>query len=180
MFDLETNINTDLIIRKSGCDDACLKQVLKKMEQKQLISYRIISNDSNITFNEVREDELTINRVAKFLEKQNNIKSAQFDSIVDYLTNTDTCKSRLILNYFGEEQKGYCGICSWCITKNKAKKAPANTAHEIISELQREPYSSRELEEKLKLSSKEILYALQLLLENEKIKINKNNKYSLI
>src|SRR5690606_6464960 len=179
VFDMETNLNTDLIVRKAKTNEEGVMQVLKRLHEKEVISFRSLGNDSKLTFNEVREDELTINRVAKFLEKQNNIKIQQFDAVVNYIENMQACKSRLILTYFDEEANGDCGICSYCITKSKKVKDPSQVALQVLELISSEALSSRDIEDKLELTPDEVIFAIQILLENDKIKINTNNQYIL-
>ncbi|WP_417350339.1 RecQ family ATP-dependent DNA helicase [Flavobacterium alkalisoli] len=179
VFDMETSLNADLIIRKAKTTQEELQQVLKRLSDKEVISYHSLGNDSRLTFNEVREDDLTINRVAKFLEKQNEIKTTQLDRVINYINDTETCKSRLILNYFDEESQTDCGICSWCINKVRKTKEPVETATAILQLLEKGAMSSREIEEKLELTPKETIFAVQILLENDRIKINANNQYIL-
>ena len=180
IFDMETPLNTDLILRKSKASLDELTKLLERLHQKEIISYHSTGNDSQLTFNEVREDELTINRVSRFLEKQNEIKLAQFDAVIDYITNTTTCKSRLILSYFDEESTKDCGICSYCIARNRPAKNTQEIAIAIIELLEQGNINSRDIEEKLELTPQETVFTLQLLLENNKIKITTNNTYSLI
>ncbi|QEE49587.1 RecQ family ATP-dependent DNA helicase [Flavobacterium alkalisoli] len=179
VFDMETSLNADLIIRKAKTTQEELQQVLKRLNDKEVISYHSLGNDSRLTFNEVREDDLTINRVAKFLEKQNEIKTTQLDRVINYINDTETCKSRLILKYFDEESQTDCGICSWCINKVRKTKEPVETATAILQLLEKGAMSSRDIEEKLELTPKETIFAIQILLENDRIKINANNQYIL-
>ena len=95
------------------------------------------------------------------------------------ISDTQLCKSRFILNYFDEESTIDCGICSYCITKNKPKADLSEVSSSIIELLKETDISSREIETKLNLTPQETITALQLLLENNKIKINTNNLYSL-
>src|SRR5690606_29840847 len=132
VFDTETAINTALISKKAAVAEAEIFNLLDKLNQKEIISYRSSGNDSLITFNEVREDELTINRVSKFLDRQNEIKTIQFDAMIHYITDNNTCKSRLILQYFNEESNNNCGICSYCISKNSPPKDMRKVALSII------------------------------------------------
>lgn len=179
VFDMETDLNTTIIAKKAIVTEEEVISLLERLQQKEIISYRSAGNDSLLTFNEVREDELTINRVSKFLEKQNDIKAAQFESVIDYISDRQTCKSRFILNYFDEESTTDCGICSYCIAKNKPKADLNKVASSIMELLKETDITSREIEAKLDLTPQETITALQLLLENNKIKINTNNLYSL-
>ncbi|MBE99944.1 ATP-dependent DNA helicase RecQ [Flavobacterium coralii] len=179
VFDMETSINSSLIMRKSGKSEQELLTMLQKLQQKEIISFRSSGSDSSITFNEVREDEHTINRIAKYLEKQNEIKIKQFDAVIHYITNIERCKSRLLLSYFDEAESKDCGICSYCISVKRPALQAQEAAEAVMKLLQAAPHDSREIEDKLGFTAKETVYILQLLLENEKITINLNNQYIL-
>lgn len=178
IFDVETTINPHLVAKKSNTTEATVEKVIDQLAESQCIILHAKNNDSSITFNEVREDDLTINRVAKFLAHQNLLKEKQFHSVVNYITNEDTCKNKLLLAYFDEITKEDCGICSYCFSKKKVN--PIETTLSISKLLEKEALSSREIENKLNISSEATIFAIQLLLENNRIKINSNNKYYLI
>jgi ATP-dependent DNA helicase RecQ len=179
IFEMETAINTSLIIKKANITEGELLTLLQKLEQKGVVSLRTSGNDSSITFNEVREDEHTINRVSKFLVQQNDIKVKQFESVINYVNNTNRCKSRLILDYFDESNSTDCGICSYCIANNRRPKSPLETATSILEILKEKPLDSRDIESILSITPDETVFALRLLLEHNKITINTNNQYIL-
>ncbi|WP_395654767.1 ATP-dependent DNA helicase RecQ [Flavobacterium sp.] len=178
IFDVETTINPHLIAKKSNCTETRVEEVIDQLTASNCIVLHAKNNDSSITFNEVREDDLTINRVAKFLEHQNNLKETQFQSVVHYITNEDSCKNKILLAYFDEITKKECGICSYCVSQKKAN--PIENTQSIIKLLQRKALSSREIENQLHISAEATIFALQLLLENHTVKINSNNQYYLI
>lgn len=179
IFDMETSLNAGLITRKAKVSEEQLTNLLERLAQKDIITYRSSGNDSSITFNEVREDEHTINRIAKFLENQNEIKTKQFDAIIGYVTTTNRCKSRIILDYFDEEESTDCGICSYCITKNRKPASLLDSANAILGLLKADALNSKELEQQLDLTPEETVFALQILLENQRVTIDTNNKYTL-
>jgi len=179
IFEIETVLNTSLITKKANITEAELIALLQKLEQQGVVVLSTSGNDSSITFNEVREDEHTINRISKFLVQQNDIKVKQFDSVIHYVDTTTRCKSRLILDYFDEENTTDCGICSYCITKNRKPKSPLETATAIIELLKAGALDSRQMESALGLTPEETVFAVRLLLEHNKIMINTNNQYTL-
>ncbi len=179
IFEMETAINTGLVTKKAKVSEDELMKLLQKLHQKEIISLKSSGNDSSITFNEMREDSLTINRVAKFLERQNEIKVQQFASVINYITDTGTCKSRLILDYFDEKDTADCGICSYCISKQRKPKSPLDSANAILALLTEEPAGSRDIERQLGLTPDETVFALKILLDSNRIKMNTNNIYIL-
>ncbi|WP_432671626.1 RecQ family ATP-dependent DNA helicase [Flavobacterium sp. SM2513] len=179
IYEIPAHLNLVLISKKANSTQEAVLQILEQLQKKEIISYRANGNDSTIIFNEVREDERTINRVSKFLLIQNDLKTKQLESVLKYVSTKNECKSRLILNYFGEQKKENCGICSYCITlKSKATPAIA-VSKQIISALEDTSLDSRSLEKITGQPSDQVIFALQELLEYKVIEILSNNQYRL-
>lgn len=179
IYELQTAFNLQLIAKKSNHKESEIIAVLQKLKEKEIIEYLSKNNDATLIFNEVREDERTINRVSKYLENQNNLKKEQLKAVLHYIKEKKACKSKLILNYFGEKTTTDCGICSYCINKNVKNNDGKTIAKEIISLLKIENLNSREIQLKIKKETNDIIFALQQLLENDIVMIQPNNKYTL-
>lgn len=178
IFDSETNINISLIAKKSGSTEEKVLKIIEKLEKSGCINIHSQGNDSSITFNETREDDLTINRITKYLEKQNDLKINQFNSVLNYISDDSKCKSNIIMSYFDEKTKENCGICSYCISLKKNETE--NLELKILNHLKKAALTSRELESILMVSANEIIESLQILLEKNKITINNTNQYILL
>jgi ATP-dependent DNA helicase RecQ len=178
IFDIETAINPALIAKKSNSTEAIVEKAIQQLAERGCIQMNAKNNDSTLTFNEAREDDLTINRIAKFLEHQNQLKQEQFKIVLQYITNVDTCKNKLLLAYFEETVTEDCGICSFCMAKKKANPIEAIVLIEQL--VKKSPLSSREIEDSLQISGEATIFALQLLLEQNKIAINSHNQYYYI
>lgn len=179
IYDIQTNFNLSLIAKKSKHTEAEVLVVLEKLKEKGLIDYHSKNNDTTLIFNEIREDERTINRVAKYLENQNQLKKEQFQAVLEYIKKDKSCKSQLLLAYFGETKSNKCGICSYCITQKTKKESTISLAEKIMNLLKTSDLSSREIQIEINNPSNDVIFALQELLENEYILIKPNNKYSL-
>lgn len=179
IYEVAAALNLALIAKKSSSSENVVAQILQKLKEKEIIDYQAKSNDATLIFNEVREDERTINRVSKYLENQNSLKKEQLKSVLNYVKDKNNCKSRLILSYFGETKTTDCGICSYCISKNKPKVNTLSLAKTIIDLLEEQPLNSREIQNITKHSADDIIFALQQLLENNIIVVKSNNQYTL-
>lgn len=179
IYESLTAINLSLIAKKASCEEAVIHSILEKLKGLDIIDYHKKNNDATIIFNEVREDERTINRVSKYLENQNKQKVAQFESVLNYINEKNVCKSRLILDYFGEKAAADCGICSYCISKETKSIDSSLISEKIIGLLKMQDMSSREIQKLTKNTEDAIIFALQNLLENNKIAVKQNNKYTL-
>jgi ATP-dependent DNA helicase RecQ len=179
IYESQVPFNLSLIAKKANVSEEVVSAILNKLKEKEIIEYKSKNNDIQLVFNEIRDDERTINRVSKFLEKQNELKKSQFLSVLNYVNDHKTCKSSLILNYFGETETKDCGICSYCIAKPKAKAQGNELNEKIIQLLKIQEMNSREIEKLTKSKSADVIFAIQNLLEADQIKILSNNKYNL-
>ena len=178
VYEAQTAINTTFVAKKSNVSEANVISILQKLKEKQIAETTLNTSDATIIFNEIREDEKTINRIAKHLENQNKLKATQFQSVLHYV-NTNTCKSNLLLDYFDEKSNENCGICSYCISLQQNKVDIKTVEEKIIELLKKSSFTSRDIVKLTRINKDDIIFALQNLLEQEKIKININNTYSL-
>ena len=179
IYEMQTAFNLPLVAKKSNHTEAQVYAVLQKLNEKGIIDYHSKNNDSTLIFNEIREDERTINRVAKYLENQNTLKKEQHKSVLKYVNETTICKNKLILNYFGEKTNEDCGICSYCISKKNKKTDLAQVSEAILKIIALEELNSREIQNRINNKSDDVIFVIQHLLENEKIILKPNNKYTL-
>jgi ATP-dependent DNA helicase RecQ len=179
IYEIQTAFNLSLIAKKSNYSESQVEAVLLKLKERQIIDYHSKNNDTTLIFNEIREDERTISRISKYLENQNQLKKEKLKSVLNYINEKKVCKSTLILNYFGEKTNDDCGICSYCITKKSRTTDIARLSKKIIALLKTEELNSRDIENRTKNAPKDVIFAIQQLLENESIIVKSNNKYTL-
>jgi len=179
VYEMQTALNVSLVAKKSNRSETEVLSLLQNLKEKSIIEMIAKHNDATITFNEVREDERTINRVSKYLEAQNQLKTEQLKAVLSYCENQKTCKSKLLMAYFGENQKEDCGICSYCIQQNKKIVSPETATEKIIELLKLQDFNSRDIQKLTKLPKDDVIFALQKLLEEEIISIKPNNLYTL-
>jgi len=179
IYDMQTSFNTQLVAKKSNTSEIKVSALLTKLKEKNIIELLAKKNDTSIIFNEVREDDKTINRVTKHLEAQNNLKIEQLKSVLDYVKTKNVCKNKLLLNYFGEIASKDCGICSYCIQKKNIKKDSSTLPNKIIELLKMQEFNARDIQKLTKFPKDDVIFALQNLLENDEIIIQPNNLYAI-
>nr|WP_255610457.1 RecQ family zinc-binding domain-containing protein [Robertkochia sp. 3YJGBD-33] len=143
-----------------------------------MIFYEEQQTDTEITFLLPREDDRTINNIARAVKNHNEIKADQLHQVINWIENEDHCKTRLLLHYFGEKTGEDCGNCSYCVKKlRSAQKKTTGISNVILSALENTPRSSRELAALIQVEESILLEQLSLLLAEEKIDIKEGNKY---
>ncbi len=181
IFDYETKINTHKIAEKASVSEATLIKTLHVLEKDGVITFNSAKTDAQITFIQPREDDKTINRIAKTIEKQNQLKQTQVQAVLKYIENDTVCKSMQLLSYFGEKNVKPCGVCSVCmLSKKKSSKNETTTLKKrIIELLEKGDASSRAIISNLKCSEQDLKTTLKGMLEHNIITITEINTYKL-
>jgi ATP-dependent DNA helicase RecQ len=181
IFDSPTKVNLELVSKKSGQKISKIISVLKKMERDELLELSLYITDASLTFLVPREDDKTINVVAKEVELLNTKKTDQVEAVLQYIGDNNYCRSLQLVSYFGESNLEPCGICSVClkVLEKLDRKKARLIAKDILLLLKQEVQSSRQLSEELSFTEAMILQVLKLLLDAEKVRIDQNNKYSI-
>lgn len=182
IFDYETKVNLNLVVQKSNLSEKLVISQLKQLEKDEIISLQMANTDSEITFLKPREDDVTINPIAKTIEQQHQLKHQQVEAVLTYTKNDTICKNKQLLAYFGETISTDCGKCSVCESIKKIKREVDGTdiSKRILKALQTEDLSSRQLLLQLNCTEKVLLKSLTNLIEINKIKITHINTYSII
>lgn len=181
IFETSTSVNLELVAKKSGQELPVIISALKKMEHASLLELSLHTTDATLTFLVPREDDKTINVIAKEIQQLNIKKKKQVTSVLNYLANSKDCRSLQLVKYFGETNTITCGICSVCISGITPldKKDMKNISNDILELLKDTELSSREISEKLTFTEPMIIKVLQRLIDAEKLLINSKNQYQL-
>jgi ATP-dependent DNA helicase RecQ len=167
-------INTALIATRSNTSEEEVNETLQLLHDQELIEATITNTDLQITYLTPRDDDRTINRFSRELERQNALRLNKLKALVHLVTNTTTCINRMILEYFDEETDRDCGHCSNC------KKIVARTTSEqILIALKKQPLDSQEICKEIKEVKDVVVAHLKTLLEQRKVILTSHNKYKI-
>ncbi|GLB49290.1 RecQ family ATP-dependent DNA helicase [Neptunitalea lumnitzerae] len=179
VFNYETAINPVLIATKTRTAEKDIIAMLEQLAKDEIITYEAVKTDAEITFLVPREDDQTINIIAKDIkEQQEHIKKQLLDTIA-FINNDTICKSIQLLSYFGEENATNCGICSVCIADKLALRENnyPTIKNAILTLLTNNAASSQVIYSSLPYHENHILEALKKMLEEGNISINHKNEF---
>ena len=100
-----------------------INKILKELDQEKLIAYTQRKNNSKITFCTARYSSKFL-PISKFhFNERKSLLKQKLKHINYYLQNTSICRSKVLLDYFGEKQSEDCNICDICISKKADSKS---------------------------------------------------------
>ena len=163
---------------KLGIEISIIKERIRELQQKGYLEY-INGALSSVKFLQHRDDRAISGKYWNlFLQIQKN-KIQKWEEMKFFVENTDFCKMKMILSYFGEKEVKNCGICSVC-EKQKEQVFGRNIGKEILSVLQKNPANVEEISISLNYFEKEtILENLIYLLDSGEVKMLNFRTYML-
>jgi len=178
LFEQASTINEYLLAKKAGITYQQVISNLKQIEKEDLVCYKPITSDSEITFLLPREDDKTIHRFSREIKLFINQKRKKAQDFIKFVQNNNRCRSLQILHYFDESSKIKCGICDVCLSeKNNKKMVSISSILKLLKD--NTILSSSEICEVLEGNEEDILIHLRHLLSTDKIAINNQNKFYL-
>jgi len=181
IFENKMSIDTGMIAKKAGLQESRVIELLKALSVDKILDYEYQENDAGITFMVPREDATGIFPFSGYIKNQTKNKTDKISALLSYVENSELCRSRQLLKYFGEDQTGDCGVCSVCRKpdRNLKKDMINNIYHRLIQELEDGPKSSRDLVASISFPETAVLHVLRLLLEKEIIDITATQLYKI-
>lgn len=180
IFENHTVINTFTLAKKLSYPEKKVLEYLEILARDEIIEYNASHSDLEITFLVPREDEQTINRFAKTINEQNQLKEAQVTAMLNYIGTDHICRSKQLLTYFGEKNPDSCGICDVCLGAPSKGTQLLELKNRAIVLLKNQDASSRTLLTLLHCQQELLLLVLQELLEDGIVELTSKNEYKII
>ena len=114
VFSNYVKISEEEIARRAELDVAKVEELLLELSKKNIIQYSKRSNKPHILFLQNRVPENYIYFKDEIYKKRKEVAQKRLNSVLHFVENTQTCRSQLLLTYFGETKSTLCGNCDVC------------------------------------------------------------------
>ena len=163
----KVSFSEEMLSRKLGISVQEIQDRIQYLEQKELVEYVDGSADSIKFLKHRNTREFQGKYWNEFQQIQRN-KLQKWEEMKYFIRETDYCKMKMILTYFGEKNAQNCHKCYICQPLNSTQ----NLSAQILNVLNEKPMTFDEVRAKLNLSAKEEIFeTLVSLLNEHKIKM---------
>lgn len=133
-----TVINTKVVAKHLRVRHQIIAQLLIQLDKMEILEFNQPKNGSQLFFHHYRVDskQLIINT-----DRINALKKAheaRTNAMIQFITNTQTCRTHSILHYFGEIADANCGHCDYCNSKHQTSLRTGNLQAEILQQFSKE------------------------------------------
>ncbi|MDR2918885.1 MAG: RecQ family ATP-dependent DNA helicase [Tannerella sp.] len=164
-------IDESLIASRAQTTQQEVYQRLIALSKQRIISYVPRKNVPQITYTRPREEpkHVVIPSFAYEVRKERN--QVRVNKVLEYMNEKHRCRTRILLQYFGEKQDKECKTCDICLAKTQSGLKQwefSSVQNALIELLAEKPQSIHLLAESLPLSPEKNLQVIRFLLDNDK------------
>lgn len=171
LFNGYVNIDEELLARRAGLDQDTVYNYLKHLRKSKIIDYVPRNRNPFIYFSKER---ISLNRL-KITKENYDYRKKDFlervGAVIHYATSKTTCRSQLLLQYFGENDSPECGICDVCRAMQQIglTSFDFNEISKQVKKILETPGTYENLLLKLKGNREKSMEVLKWLLDNKRI-----------
>ena len=107
-------------------------QILKDLHHNRIIDFIPHRQTPTVCYTVARVDTNLLSLPPIVYEDRREDFQQRIDQIAHYVTSTDTCRSRMLLSYFGEHADHDCGQCDVCLARKKTETSRASDVQTAI------------------------------------------------
>ncbi|MBT6764033.1 MAG: RecQ family zinc-binding domain-containing protein, partial [Prolixibacteraceae bacterium] len=171
-------IDEELLAKRASLESDQVYNFLKHLRKSKIIDYVPRNQKPFIYFNKER---IKIERL-KISKENYDTRKLEFlnriNSVINYATNSTTCRSQILLKYFGETGSNRCGQCDVCTSMEKLEISTFefDRISNLVKKILDTPCTYEQLLFKLKGNQEKMRQVVKWLLDNKKIVYRIDNK----
>ncbi len=165
-------VNEDLLAKRLDCKRDDIYNQLIVLSKEGIIQYIPRKKTPFLTFTLERIDIERITLGKEVYDDRRDRYIARVKSVLDYAKEENTCRSQVLLSYFGEKNTSACGQCDICLKKKENTLTTEDfdqIKNQLISILQNEALTTNALLKRIKAKENKTLQVLRFLIDNDKI-----------
>lgn len=111
-------INEESLAVRTGLTRQQVYDTLVMLTRRHVLHYIPHKKTPYIIYTRERQETERIHLSREVYDERKASYETRIKAMIDYATNGDNCRSRMLLRYFGEEEGQPCGMCDTCLGKH--------------------------------------------------------------
>ncbi len=124
-------IEETYLAHQTGLSVERVYHILKELNHNRIIDFIPHRKTPTVSFTIARVESELISMPAFVYSDRRADYQQRIDQIVEYASSTEKCRSRMLLNYFGETTALDCGQCDVCLERKKMQRVSANDVETV-------------------------------------------------
>ena len=133
------------IAAASGLSAERVHELMKLLWRMHIIRYIPSNRSPMIHFDTERLPTKDVYIAPETYRRRYELMHERFSKMLEYALNTESCRSVVIENYFGDGEAKECGVCDICLSKRRRTRHSEDVELQIIEHLRLAPYSVKDL-----------------------------------
>lgn len=175
IFSRYVYVEETMLARICGLTPEKVYEQLKEWNRNRILDYIPRRNTPTICFTQKRYDTERITLPTYVYLDRKKDYTERIDRMLEYITSNTTCRSRLLLEYFGDSGAHDCGRCDVCLEKyhKQNDKNTVETVRQAIVEMLSDGEKHKVVELKsLDLDADKVKNAMSDMLKEEQLVID--------
>ena len=120
IFNYHVKINEKEIALRLNTSIDNVKNILNRLQKLEIIEYTENNQLNQLKFLHARQDSESLHLNKNSWKERKDYESSKLTHMTNYINKKDSCRSQLLLEYFGQNGSEKCNICDICLN-NKIK-----------------------------------------------------------
>ena len=171
------HISEDLLAQRTEMSVHAVYESLKLLSKKQIIHYIPAQKVPTIYYNKSREEIKYLSIPQSIYEQRRDKLIKRIKSVIDYGSSKTQCRSKMLLEYFGEKDAKDCGKCDVCLDKKQRDMRSSDMdrlVQNVLNLINEKEMTLDEIAAVTDFPEKRLLEAFRFLSDNKQIVIMDN------
>ena len=154
-------------------------ELMKVLWRMKIIRYIPANNSPLVRFDTERLPVKSLYIAPESYQLRHRLMMERFESIVEYVTSEDRCRSQIIENYFGDKESKECGVCDVCLRKRRGEASQVSVVERIVAMLGDTELDIKELTSAINIAPERVVEVVDKMVAEKKISISKYGKLKI-
>lgn len=165
-------ISEETLAVRTGLTHRQVYEMLKELSRRRIVSYIPRKKTPYIIYTRERVESDRLNIPPAVYEERKARCEQRIKAMLEYVTNDTSCRSRMLLHYFGEQNEHDCGQCDTCLRlrhKTTTDRTAADLSERILHCLDGHPLTPAALAERLLVEKDLLTETLRRMMDDKQI-----------